>query len=57
MEAIFDYGFSKNVLDVDCQTHGRLKLMIKLYVSEICHKFQIRYRRATTLGAPSYFWW
>jgi hypothetical protein len=33
--------YSKNVLDVDCQTQGRVKLMIELYVSEICHKFQI----------------
>jgi hypothetical protein len=31
--------YSKN--DLDCQTQGRLKLMIPLYVSEICHKFQI----------------
>jgi predicted transport protein len=38
--------YSKNVLDVDCQTQGRLKLMIELYVSEICHKLQIPYRRA-----------
>jgi hypothetical protein len=27
--------YSQNVLDVDCQTQGRLKLMIELYVSEI----------------------
>jgi hypothetical protein len=32
--------YTRNVLDVDCQTQGRLKLMIKLYISEICHKFQ-----------------
>jgi hypothetical protein len=36
--------YSQNVSDVDCQTQGRLKLMIELYipkyVSEICHKFQ-----------------
>jgi hypothetical protein len=25
---------NKNVLNVDCQTQGRLKLMIELYVSE-----------------------
>jgi hypothetical protein len=36
---------SKNVLDVNCQTQGRLKLMIEHYVSEICHKFQIPYWR------------
>jgi hypothetical protein len=40
------YIYSKNVLDVDYQTQGRLKLMIELYVSEIRHKFQIPYRRA-----------
>jgi hypothetical protein len=39
--------YSKNVLDVDCQTQGRLKLMIELCFSEeICHKFQIPYKRA-----------
>jgi hypothetical protein len=27
-------SYSKNVLDVDCQTQGRLKLMIELYVGE-----------------------
>jgi hypothetical protein len=34
--------YSQNVLDVDCQTQGRLKLMLELYVSEI----QILYQRA-----------
>jgi hypothetical protein len=32
--------YSRNVLDMDCQTQGCLKLMIELYISEICHKFQ-----------------
>jgi hypothetical protein len=32
--------YTRNVLDMDCQTQGRLKLMIELYISEICHKFQ-----------------
>jgi hypothetical protein len=32
--------YIRNVLDMDCQTQGRLKLMIELYISEICHKFQ-----------------
>jgi hypothetical protein len=31
--------YCKNVLDVDCQTEGRLKLMIELYVSDI---FQVK---------------
>jgi hypothetical protein len=31
---------STNVLYVNCQTQGRLKLMIELYMTEICHKFQ-----------------
>jgi hypothetical protein len=35
--------YSKNVLDVDCQTQGRLELLIELYSS---HKFQIPYKRA-----------
>jgi hypothetical protein len=26
--------YNKNLLDVDCQTQGRLKFMIKLYFSE-----------------------
>jgi hypothetical protein len=35
--------YSKNVLDVDCQTQGRLKLMIVLYYRclKIC-KFRIQ---------------
>jgi hypothetical protein len=33
-------GYTRNVLDMDCQTQGRLKLMIELYISEICHIFQ-----------------
>jgi hypothetical protein len=33
-------NYTRNVLDMDCQTQGRLKLMIELYISEICHKFQ-----------------
>jgi hypothetical protein len=36
--------YCKNVFDVDCQTQGRLKLMIELYVSEksvINFKYQI----------------
>jgi hypothetical protein len=32
--------YTRNVLDMDCQTQGRLKLMIELYISVICHKFQ-----------------
>jgi hypothetical protein len=32
--------YTWNVLDMDCQTQGSLKLMIELYMSEICHKFQ-----------------
>jgi hypothetical protein len=32
--------YTRNVLDLDCQTQGRLKLMTELYISEICHKFQ-----------------
>jgi hypothetical protein len=32
--------YTRNFLDMDCQTQGRLKLMIELYISEICHKFQ-----------------
>jgi hypothetical protein len=32
--------YSRNVLDMDCQTQGCLKLMIERYISEICHKFQ-----------------
>jgi hypothetical protein len=39
----FHTRHSQNVVDVDCQTQGRFKLMIELYVSEICHKFQIPY--------------
>jgi hypothetical protein len=35
-----DRIYTRNVLDMDCQTQGRLKLMIELYISEICHKFQ-----------------
>jgi hypothetical protein len=31
--------YCKNVLDVDCQTEGCLKLMIELYVSD---KFQVK---------------
>jgi hypothetical protein len=31
--------YTRNVLDMDCQTQDRLKLMIELYISEICHKF------------------
>jgi hypothetical protein len=30
----FTKMYSKNILDVDCQTQGRLKFMIALYVSE-----------------------
>jgi hypothetical protein len=44
--------YSKNDLDVDCQTQGRLKLMIELYFSEksvINSKYLI--------SAPSYFSW
>jgi hypothetical protein len=41
---------SKNVLDVNCETQDRIKLMTELYVSEICHKFQYN-----LIGAPSYF--
>jgi hypothetical protein len=37
--------YTRNVLDMDCQTQGRLKLMIELYISEICHKFQKPYWR------------
>jgi hypothetical protein len=32
--------YTRNVLDMDCETQVRLKLMIELYISEICHKFQ-----------------
>jgi hypothetical protein len=42
--------YTRNVLDMDCQTQGRLKLMIELYISEICHKFS-----NNLIGAPSYF--
>jgi hypothetical protein len=34
--------YSQNVLDVDCQTQGRLKLMIELYVSTVS-EIQILY--------------
>jgi hypothetical protein len=37
---LYDMIHSRNVLDMDCQTQGCLKLMIELYISEICHKFQ-----------------
>jgi hypothetical protein len=38
--AIVRIVYTRNVLDMDCQSQGRLKLMIELYISEICHKFQ-----------------
>jgi hypothetical protein len=38
--------YCKNVLDVGCQTQGRSKLMIELYVRQICHKFKKPYKRA-----------
>jgi hypothetical protein len=43
--------YCKNVLDVDCQTQGRLKLMIGLYVREksVINKLQIPYKRAWLL--------
>jgi hypothetical protein len=44
--------YCKNVLDVDCQTQGRLKLMVELYVGEksvINSKYLI--------SVPSYFSW
>jgi hypothetical protein len=34
LNIFFTKMYSKNVLDVDCQTQGRLKLVIALYVSE-----------------------
>jgi hypothetical protein len=41
MQQIFSFSkifqkcrYSKNVLDVDCRTQGRLKLMIELYFGE-----------------------
>jgi hypothetical protein len=47
VQSIFMY--TRNFLDMDCQTQGRLKLMIELYISEICHKFQKPYWRAYLL--------
>jgi hypothetical protein len=44
--------YCKNVLDVDCQTQGRLKLMTGLYFSE---KSVINSRYL--VSAPSYFSW
>jgi hypothetical protein len=44
--------YCKDVLDVDCQTQGRLKLMIELYVSE---KSVINSKHL--ISAPSYFSW
>jgi hypothetical protein len=44
--------YSKNVLDVDCQPQGRLKLMIELYFSE---KSVINSKYL--MSAPSYFSW
>jgi hypothetical protein len=42
--------YSKNVLEVDCQTQGRLKLMIELYFSDF-FVINSKYLRS----APSYF--
>jgi hypothetical protein len=40
--------YSKNVLDVDSQTQGRLKFMIELYVSEksVINSTYVPYKRA-----------
>jgi hypothetical protein len=40
--------YCKNVLDVDCQTQGRLKLMVELYVGEksVINSKYIPYKRA-----------
>jgi hypothetical protein len=42
--------YCKNVLDVGCQTQGRSKLMIELYVSD---KSVINSKNL--ISAPSYF--
>jgi hypothetical protein len=38
IENTLKIDYTRNVLDMDCQTQGRF--MIELYISEICHKFQ-----------------
>jgi hypothetical protein len=48
----FNHTYTRNVLDMDCQTQGRLKLMIGLYISE---KSVINSNNL--IGAPSYFCW
>jgi hypothetical protein len=50
-------NYCQNVLDVECQTQGRLKLVIQLYVrekSDINYKFQILYKREDP-PSPLYF--
>jgi hypothetical protein len=44
-------NYCKTVLDVDCQTQGRLKLMIELYVSEesVINSKYVFYKRALLL--------
>jgi hypothetical protein len=51
---IFFIIYCKNVLNVDCQTQGRIKRMIELYFNE---KSVINSKYEYLISVPSYFSW